>query len=142
VVVAAVATAALPDASAARAGTSAMRATSSIDRLAAGASSPAPGACSSATSAALGEGARDSASRGEPAPHHTPLLPPPPSTSSLGSPGERAPAAPSAPSTRCSSPSCARPALAPVATRRGWLLGSEAWAGPTVRRPQSPSAEE
>jgi hypothetical protein len=42
-------TAALPDASAARAA-------SYVDRLVAGASAPAPGACSSAASAALGEG--------------------------------------------------------------------------------------
>jgi hypothetical protein len=46
---AAVATAALRDASAARAA-------SPTDRPAAGASAPAPGACSSAASAALGEG--------------------------------------------------------------------------------------
>jgi hypothetical protein len=44
-----IATAALPDASAARAA-------SFVDRLVAGASAPAPGACSSAASAALGEG--------------------------------------------------------------------------------------
>jgi hypothetical protein len=78
-----VTTAALPDASTARAA-------SSTDRPAAGASASTTGTCSSAASAALGEGARDSTSQ---PPHHSPLLPPLPTTSSPESPGERVPAA-------------------------------------------------
>jgi hypothetical protein len=54
VVAAGIATAAFPDASAARAGASVARAAPSGDRLVAGASSPAPGACSFAASVALG----------------------------------------------------------------------------------------
>jgi hypothetical protein len=145
VVAAVVTTAALPDASAARAA-------SSIDRPAAGASAPAPGACSSPASAALGEGGAGFHLSGEPTHHHSPLLPPLPTTSSSGSPGERAPAAhapgtprsvaPSAPAAGCSSPSCVRPAPAPVVTRRERLLGPGVWAGQTMRRPQSSSAEK
>jgi hypothetical protein len=56
VVAADIATAALPDASAAHAGAFATRAAPSVDRLVAGATAPTPGACSSAASAALGEG--------------------------------------------------------------------------------------
>jgi hypothetical protein len=71
-----VATAALPDASAARTGASAKRAAPSIDRLVAGAHAPAPGACSSATSATLGEGARAPTSQGGLPPLRSlPLLP-------------------------------------------------------------------
>jgi hypothetical protein len=64
VVVAGVATAALPDTSVVRVGASAGHAASSIDRPAAGASAPTPGTCSSATSAALGEGAQAPTSQG------------------------------------------------------------------------------
>jgi hypothetical protein len=64
VAAAGVTTAALPDASAARAGTSATRAAPSVDRLVADASAPAPGACSSAASAALDEGAQAPTSQG------------------------------------------------------------------------------
>jgi hypothetical protein len=147
------AAAALPDASVAHAGASAARTASSTDRPVAGASAPTTGACSSAASAALGDGVRDSTSLGEPAPYHSPLLPsPPPTTSSLGSPGERAPAAraagtprfvaPDATAAGCSSPSCAQLTPTLVAARRGLLLGPGAWAGQTVRHPQSRSAEE
>jgi hypothetical protein len=76
-VAAAVATAALPDASVARAGTSAVRVASSIDRPAVGTSAPTPGACSSAASAALGEGAQGPTSQGGLPPSLSSSSPPP-----------------------------------------------------------------
>jgi hypothetical protein len=115
VVAAVVATAALPDTSAARAGASVVRAVPSTD------------ACSCTASAALGEGAQDPTSLGEPAPHHS-LLPPLTTTSTPRLPKERVPAAravgtprpavPGAPAAGSSAPSCASPTLAPNAAPR------------------------
>jgi hypothetical protein len=140
VVAAAIATAALPDASAARAGAFTARAASSV---------PAPGACSSAASAALGEGGAGFHLSGGHAPRHFLLLPP--TTSTPRSPGKKVLAAraadtprhavPDTPAAGSSSPSCAPPTPAPIAAPRAWPLGLEAWASRTARRQQSPSAK-
>jgi hypothetical protein len=137
-----VTTAALPDASTARAA-------SSTDRPAAGASASTTGTCSSAASAALGEGARDSTSQ-----------PPPSLSSSSSSPddefsgvaGGESPccsrsrysssAASDAPAAGFSSPSYAPPSLAPAAARCGRPLGHGASVDPIVRRPRSPSTND
>jgi hypothetical protein len=143
-VAAAVATATLPDASAARAA-------SSTDRPAAGALAPATSACSSAASAALGEGGEGFHLSGGPAPCRSPLLPPLPTMSSPESPGGKVPTAraagtprpaiPGAPAAGSSSPSCAPPAPTLLVAPHAWLLGLGAWAGRTARRPRSPSAK-
>jgi hypothetical protein len=149
VVAAAVAAAALPDASTACADAFVARAAPSVDCLAAGASAPAPGTCPSAASAALGEGAQDPTPRGEPAPHHS-LLPPPATTSTPRLSEERDPAVrvagtprpsvPGAPAAESSAPSCAPPALDPAAAPRVRMRGLGAWAGWTTRRPRPPFA--
>jgi hypothetical protein len=145
------AVAALLDDTTVRAGTSAARATSSTDCPAEGAPAPAPGACFSAATAALSEGARDSTSRGESAPHHS-LLPPPTTTSTPGLRGERVPTAcaagiprpvvPGASATGSSAPSCAPPTLAPAVAPRARPLGLGTWAGRTAWRPWPPSARK
>jgi hypothetical protein len=142
------ATTALADAPVALASPSAVRAASSTNRPVAGTSAPlapVPPLRPSAT------GVGDSTSRGEPAPHRSPL-PPPTTTNSLGSSGERAPAArvagtprsiaPGAPAAGSSSPSCVWPAPTPIAARRRRPLGLRVWASQTVRRPRSPSIKE
>jgi hypothetical protein len=97
-----VATTVPPDASAARVGTSAAcagtfaaRASSVVDRLAAG-------ACSLAVSAPSDDGGVGSHLSGEPVPRR--LLPPPPMTNHLMSPGERAHAARAAGTPRLAAP--------------------------------------
>jgi hypothetical protein len=106
--------------------------------LAAGTPAPAPGAVSSTASAALGEGAKDPISRGEPVPHRSP--PPRSTTSTPKSLGRRAHAAraagtpyfsiPSAPVAGSSSPSCAPPALAPAAAPRARSGSGHGLVGP------------
>jgi hypothetical protein len=81
-------------------------------------------------------------------PRHFLLLP---TTSTPRSPGKKVPAArtddtprpavPDAPATEFSSLSCAPPAPAPVVAPRAEPLGLGAWAGRTARRPRSPSAK-
>jgi hypothetical protein len=131
-------------------GASAARATSSTDRPVAGASAPATGARSSTASAALSDGAGVSTSRGARPPVTLLVLlllrrvlrdrrGGAPTTCVAGTPCS---AAPGAPAAGCSSPSGAQPAPAPVAMQRGRLLEPGAWAGLTVRRPQSPSTRK
>jgi hypothetical protein len=150
-----VAVTALPDAFAALAGASATHAASSTDRPVMGVSAPSTGSCPSAASAALGDGGGGFHLSGggvDLPPRCSPLPPPRPTTSSPESRGERVPAARAAgtprpaalgaPAAGFSSPSYAPPSPAPAAARRWRPPGHRALVDPTVRRTQSPSAND
>jgi hypothetical protein len=151
VVAAAVATAALPDASVARASASAVRAASSTDRPVAGASAPPRALAPLPPLPLSAREAQDPTSQGDLPPgaffffslsrqrvlrgHREEKVP---AAHAAGTPR---PAVPSAPAAGSSSPSSVPPALAPTTAPRARPLGLGAWAGQTTQHLRSPYAK-